>query len=214
MHYAFDLWLEREFPTVEFERYADDAVVHCATEQQARRVLAALGERMAEVGLQLHPDKTRIVYCKDRNRRRKDCAETSFTFLGYTFRARQAPARQGNGAMFSAFLPAASKDALKRMSGEVHSWRIHLRSGTELEDIASWINPVVRGWMTYYGRFYRTALNGLLQRINSYLVRWAKRKYKRLRSFKKVRRWREGLTARQPRLFAHWAWMTDFKYSL
>ena len=116
--------------------------------------------------------------------------------------------------MFSAFLPAASKDALKRMSGEVHSWRIHLRSGTELKDIACWINPVVRGWMTYYGRFYRTALNGLLQRINSYLVRWAKRKYKRLRSFKKVRRWWEGLTARQPRLFAHWAWMTDFKYSL
>jgi RNA-directed DNA polymerase len=214
MHYAFDLWLEREFPAVEFERYADDAVVHCATEQQARRVLAALEERMAEVGLQLHPGKTRIVYCKDRNRRRKDCAETSFTYLGYTFRARQAPARQGNGAMFSAFLPAASKDALKRMSEEVHSWRIHLRSGTELEDIASWINPVVRGWMTYYGKFYRTALNGLLQRINSYLVRWAKRKYKRLRSFKKVRRWWEGLTARQPRLFAHWAWTTDFKYSL
>jgi RNA-directed DNA polymerase len=149
MHYAFDKWLEREFPAVEFERYADDAVVHCATEQQARRVLAALEERMAEVGLQLHPDKTRIVYCKDRNRRRKDCADTSFTFLGYTFRARQAPARQGNGAMFSAFLPAVSKDALKRMSGEVHSWRIHLRSGTELKDIASWINPVVRGWMTY-----------------------------------------------------------------
>ena len=214
MHYAFDKWLERECPAVEFERYADDAVVHCATEQQARRVLAALEERMAEVGLQLHPDKTRIVYCKDRNRRRKDCADTSFTFLGYTFRARQAPARQGGGAMFSAFLPAASKDALKRMSGEVRSWRIHLRSGTELEDIASWVNPVVRGWMAYYGRFYRTALNGLLQRISTYLVRWAKRKYKRLRTFKKVRRWWEGLTARQPRLFAHWAWMSDSKYSL
>jgi len=214
MHYAFDTWLEREFPAVEFERYADDAVVHCATEQQARRVLAALEERMAEVGLRLHPDKTRIVYCKDRNRRRRDCAETSFTFLGYTFRARQAPARQGGGAMFSAFLPAVSKDALKRMSEEVRSWRIHTRSGTELEDIAAWLNPVIRGWMTYYGRFYRTALNGLLQRINTYLVRWAKRKYKRLRTFKKVRKWWEGLTARQPHLFAHWAWMTDFKYSL
>ena len=95
MHYAFDKWLEREFPAVEFERYADDAVVHCATEQQARKVLAALEERMAEVGLQLHPDKTRIVYCKDRNRRRKDCAETSFTFLGYTFRARQGPGPAG-----------------------------------------------------------------------------------------------------------------------
>ena len=145
MHYAFGKWLEREFPVVEFERYADDAVVHCATGQQARRVLAALEERMAEAGLQLHPDKTRIVYCKDRNRRRKDCAETSFTFLGCTFRAGQAPARQGGGAMFSAFLPAASKDALKRMSGEVRSWRIHLRSGTELEDIASWVNPIVTG---------------------------------------------------------------------
>jgi RNA-directed DNA polymerase len=214
MHYAFDKWLEREFPVVEFERYADDAVVHCATEQQARKVLAALEERMAEVGLELHPDKTRIVYCKDRNRRRPDCGNTSFTFLGYTFRARQAPARQGGGAMFSAFLPAVSKDALKRMSEEVRSWRIHLRSGTELEDIASWVNPIIRGWMTYYGRFYRTALNGLLQRINTYLVRWAKRKYKRLRSYKKVRKWWGGLTARQPRLFAHWAWMTDFKYSL
>ena len=169
---------------------------------------------MAEVGLELHPGKTRIVYCRDTNRRRRDGAETSFTFLGYTFRARQAPARQGGGAMFSAFLPAASKDALERMSEEVRSWRIHLRSGTELEDIAAWVNPVIRGWMAYYGRFYRTALNSLLQRINTYLVRWAKRKYKRLRTFKKVRRWWEGLTARQPRLFAHWAWMTDSKYSL
>lgn len=176
-------------------------------------LLAALEERMAEVGLQLHPDKTRIVYCRDRNRRRGDCAETSFTFLGYTFRARQAPTRDGK-SMFSAFLPAVSKDALKRMSKEVHSWRIHLRSGTVLEDIASWINPIVRGWATYYGRFYRTALNDLLQRINSYLVRWAKWKYKRLGTFKKVRRWWEGLTARQPRLFAHWKWVTDFKYSL
>jgi RNA-directed DNA polymerase len=214
MHYAFGKWLEREFPAVEFERYADDAVVHCATEQQARKVLAALEKRMAETGLELHPDKTRIVYCKDRNRRREDCEHTSFTFLGYTFRARQAPARQGKGAMFSAFLPAVSKDALKRMSEEVRAWRIHLRSGTELEDIASWINPVVRGWMTYYGKFYRTALNGLLQRISTYLVRWARRKYKRLRAYKKARRWWDGLTGRQPRLFAHWAWMTDFRNSL
>jgi RNA-directed DNA polymerase len=213
MHYAFDKWLEREFPAVEFERYADDAVVHCATEQQARKVLAALEERMAEVGLQLHPDKTRIVYCKDRNRRRNDCADTSFTFLGYTFRARQAPARQGGGAMFSAFLPAVSKDALKRMSGEVRAWRIHLRTGTKLEDLAAWINPVVRGWMTYYGRYYRTALNGLLQRINTYLVRWARRKFKRLAAYKRVQRWWDGLTARQPRLFAHWTWMTDFRNS-
>jgi RNA-directed DNA polymerase len=213
MHYAFDKWLEREFPAVEFERYADDAVVHCASEWQARKVLAALEERMAEVGLELHPDKTRIVYCKDRNRRRSDCEHTSFTFLGYTFRARRALTGDGD-SMFSAFLPAVSKDALKKMNEEVRAWRIHLRTATDLEDLAAWINPVVRGWMTYYGRFYRTELDGLLQRINTYLVRWARRKYKRLRTYKKARRWWDGLTARQPRLFAHWAWMTEFQNSL
>ena len=137
MHYAFDIWLEREFPAVKFERYADDAVVHCATERQANEVLAALEKRMAEVGLQLHPDKTRIVFCKDGRRRYSDCEHTSFTFLGYTFRARNAPTRDGT-SMFTGFLPAVSKDALKRMSEEVRSWRIHLRTATELKDLASW----------------------------------------------------------------------------
>ena len=208
MHYAFDLWLEREFPAVTFERYADDAVVHCATERQAREVLAALEQRMAEVGLQLHPDKTRIVYCQDGKRRRADCAETAFTFLGYTFRARNAPNRDGT-SMFTGFLPAVSKDALKRMSEEVRSWRIHLRTATELQDLAAWINPIVKGWMTYYGRYYRTALDRLLKRINTYLMRWAQRKYKRLRPFRKALRWWARLTERQPRMFAHWTWMPD-----
>jgi RNA-directed DNA polymerase len=211
MHYAFDKWLEREFPTVEFERYADDAVVHCATERQASEVLVALEQRMAEVGLQLHPDKTRVVYCKDGKRRRSDCEHTSFTFLGYTFRARNAPNRDGT-SMFTGFLPAVSKDALKRMSEEVRSWRIHLRTGTELEDLAAWINPIVNGWMNYYGRYYRTALDRLLRRINTYLMRWAQQRYKRLRPFRKARRWWQELTARQPRLFAHWAWMSDIAY--
>jgi RNA-directed DNA polymerase len=163
---------------------------------------------MAEVGLQLHPDKTRIVYCKDGKRRRADCAETAFTFLGYTFRARNAPNRDGT-SMFTGFLPAVSKDALKRMSEEVRSWRIHLRTATELQDLAAWINPIVRGWMTYYGRYYRTALDRLLKRINTYLVRWAQRKYKRLRPFRKALRWWARLTERQPRMLAHWAWMPD-----
>ena len=209
MHYAFDTWLEREFPAVRFERYADDAVVHCATERQASEVLAALEERMAEVGLQLHPDKTKIVYCKDGKRRQPYDGPCSFTFLGYTFRARNAPTRDGT-SMFTGFLPAVSKDALKEMSGEVRSWRIHLRTATELQDLAERINPVIRGWMTYYGRYYRTALDSLLRRINNYLMRWAQRKYKRLRPFRKARRWWHQLTARQPRMFAHWAWMNEF----
>jgi RNA-directed DNA polymerase len=211
MHYAFDKWLEREFPAVEFERYADDAVVHCATERQAREVLAALEQRMAEVGLELHPDKTRIVYCKDGKRRRTGCEHTSFTFLGYTFRARNALNRNGT-SMFTGFLPAVSKDALKRMSEEVRSWRIHLRTGTELQDLAEWINPIVRGWMTYYGRYYRTALDRLLRRINTYLMRWAQQRYKRLRPFRKAKKWWQELTARQPHLFAHWAWTSDIAH--
>jgi RNA-directed DNA polymerase len=208
MHYAFDSWLQREYPTVQFERYADDAVVHCATERQAKQVLAALNARMEEVGLQLHPTKTKIVYCKD-SKRRLDCENTSFTFLGYTFRARKALNRYGT-SMFSAFLPAIGADALKAKGAEVRRWRLHLRTTNDLAKLAAWINPIVRGWMTYYGKFYRTAMDALLRRINTYLVRWARRKFKRLRSFKKAKRWWNGLIQRQPRLFAHWAWMTEF----
>jgi RNA-directed DNA polymerase len=208
LHYAFDSWLGREFPAAEFERYADDAVVHCATERQARLVLAALSERMESVGLELHPAKTKIVYCKDRNRR-LDCEHTSFTFLGYTFRARKAPTREGT-SMFSAFLPAVSRDALKAMGAEVRRWRINLRTTSDIAELARWMNPVIRGWMTYYGRFYRTELHGLLRRINTYLVRWARRKFKRLRAFKRAKRWWNGLLRRQPALFAHWSWMTEF----
>jgi RNA-directed DNA polymerase len=209
MHYAFDAWLEREFPAVRFERYADDAVVHCATERQAREVLAALQTRMAEVGLELHPDKTKIVYCKDRKRRQPYDGPCKFTFLGYEFRARKAPTGDGI-SMFAAFLPAVSKDALKKMSGEVRRWRINLRTTSDIGELAGWMNPVIRGWMNYYGRFYRTELHSLLRRINTYLVRWARRKFRRLRAFKRGKRWWNGLLQRQPALFAHWAWMTEF----
>ncbi|MEV6537341.1 reverse transcriptase domain-containing protein [Streptomyces sp. NPDC051639] len=116
LHYAFDTWMGREFPSVWFERYADDAVLHCVTERQARQVLAALTDRMAEVGLRLHPAKTRIVYCRDGNRQ-GSYEHTAFTFLGYTFRARRNRSRHGN--QFLAFDPAVSKDALKKMGREV-----------------------------------------------------------------------------------------------
>lgn len=144
MHYAFDAWLEREFPTVQFERYADDAVLHCVTERQAQRVLAALHERMAEVGLRLHPDKTRVVYCKD-GTRRGSYEHTSFTFLGFTFRARDA--RTKDGRRFLSFLPAISKDALNKISSVVRSWRLHRRVNLTFAELATMINPIVAGWM-------------------------------------------------------------------
>jgi len=139
MHYAFDTWLAGEFPTVAFERYADDAVVHCVSRWQAEKVLAALHERMAEVGLELHPDKTKIVYCKD-GKRRGEFERTSFTFLGYTFQPRQA--RRKDGVRFTSFLPAISKDALKKVGKRVRSWRLHRRTGSSAADLAKEINPV------------------------------------------------------------------------
>jgi RNA-directed DNA polymerase len=209
MHYAFDTWLEREFPTVEFERYADDAVVHCATERQARQVLAALAERMEEVGLRLHPAKTTIVYCRD-SRRRGSYEHTSFTFLGYTFRPRKA--RYPDGKAFTSFLPAVSAEALKAMGHRVRSWRIHMRVRDDLGQLADWLNPVVAGWMNYYGRFYRSRLYPFLRRINTYLVRWARKKYRRLRSLKRRKAWWTGLLDREPGLFRHWAWERQFSW--
>jgi RNA-directed DNA polymerase len=206
LHYAFDLFLAREFPTVSFERYADDAVIHCATERQARHVWDALDARLTGLGLQLHPDKTRIVYCKD-NRRRGSHEHTSFTFLGYTFRPRKAKGR--DGGLYLGFLPAVSAAALKKMSRKLRRWRLHLWITRSLDELADAINPIVRGWMHYYGRFYRSALFPLLERINTYLKRWAGRKYKRLRSYKRFKTWWLGLLDRDPELFTHWRWVRN-----
>jgi group II intron reverse transcriptase/maturase len=202
LHYAFDAWMARNFPDVPFERFADDAVVHCTSQQHAEQVRAAIEDRMVEVGLRLHPDKTRIVYCQDANRR--DAAEhTSFTFLGYTFRARRA--RNKNGVVFTSFLPAVSKDALKKMGQAVRRGRVHRRTDLDFAGLARMINPVVRGWMNYYGAFYPSALSTLLARINTYLMRWVRKKYKRLRAARKARaRW-AYVTTTYPRYFAHWA---------
>jgi RNA-directed DNA polymerase len=206
LHYAFDAWMAREFPDVQFERYSDDAVVHCATQRQARTVLAAIGARMEQVGLRLHPDKTRIVYCKDSNRRGSH-EHTEFTFLGFAFRQRRTRTRSGK--MFSSFLPAICKPALNKINAEVRSWRLHRRTGQSLIDIARDINPVVRGWMEYYGAFYRSAMCPLLSRINAYLVRWIRKKYKRLKAKKKALQCWRGIVKRFPRGFAHWEWVSS-----
>jgi len=210
LHYAFDAWMAREFPGVTFDRYVDDAVVHCASEAKARIVVAAIAGRMEQVGLRLHPDKTKIVYCKDSNRR-GSYETTEFTFLGFTFRQRRARNKQGKS--FSNFLPAISKDALNRISAEVRSWRLHLRTGHTFKDLARRINPIVAGWMQYYGAFYRSALSPLLQRINAYLMRWIRKKYKRLQGKKKARECWQGITGRCPSLFAHWKWVNSVQWS-
>ena len=174
--------MAREFPSIRFERYVDDAVVHCVSERQARKVLAAIGDRMEQVGLRLHPDKTRDRLLPGRATTRLARAHVVHV-PGVQFRPRAA--RTKHGSMFVAFLPAISKDALKKISAEVRSWRLHRRTGHTFADLARWINPIVRGWMQYYGAFYRSALYPLLSRINAYLMRWIRKKYKRLRAARK-----------------------------
>jgi group II intron reverse transcriptase/maturase len=207
LHYAFDQWMAREFPSIRFERFCDDIVVHCFSEKQTRYVGVRIAARLGEVGLRLHPEKTRIVYCPQ-DGRDGSYANTSFTFLGYTFRKRSA--RRADGSPFNGFLPAVSQDAMKKMSRVVHGWRLHRWTTLSLNELAAWINLVVPGWLNYYGRFYPSALMPLLRRINAYLLRWARKKYKRLRSFKRALAWWKGVTQRDPGLFAHWQWTTVF----
>ena len=202
MHYAFDAWMAREFPGVRFERYCDDAVVHCASEQQACQVRDAIAGRLAEVGLELHPGKTRIVYCQDDDRR-DDHEVTSFVFLGYEFRPRLAKNKYGKH--FVSFLPAVSKEAIKAMGAEIRSWHWAKRSDKSLGDLALMFNSVVQGWINYYGRFYRSRLLYFLRRLNRHLVRWACRKYKQLkRRERRAMAWLAEIARRSPRLFAHW----------
>jgi len=202
LHYAFDAWMAREFPAIQFERYADDAVVHCKGERQARFVLGEIKARLADCRLELNDDKTRVVYCKDSNRKGSH-EHQRFDFLGYTFRPRRA--RNGRGERFTSFTPAISDDAAKAIRRTIRRWRLHLWSGTSLTEIAREINPLVRGWVNYYGRFYPTRLAESLRRIDEYLVRWAMRKYKRLKGRRK-RAWKflANVFAREPGLFAHW----------
>jgi hypothetical protein len=194
----------REFPGVRFERFADDAVVHCVTERQARQVREAIGRRLAEVGLQLHPDKTRIVYCKN-SRRRRDYDQVTFTFCGYTFRPRKAYDKKQKQA-YTRFLPAVAPGKLTDMSRRVASWRLHRRTTLTLNDLAEETNPVLRGWLDYFTVFYPSMVIPLCKRIDRHLMRWARRKYKRLeRSDKRARAWLRGVRKRSPGLFAHWA---------
>ena len=149
LHYAFDMWMAREFPHIPFERYADDAICHCKSAEEARALWSALADRFAACKLALHPEKTKIVYCKDVNRRGNFPA-ISFDFLGFQFRARKTMWQR---RAVHGFLPAASPKALTRIGREIRHWALHHRSDKSLEELAAIYNPIVRGWIGYYGNF-------------------------------------------------------------
>jgi len=202
LHYAFDRWMTEHHPDIPFERYADDAICHCVSETQARALKDALEQRLAQCRLALNPQKTRIVYCKDANRR-GNYPEQGFDFLGYTFRPRSSKNREGK--LFVSFAPAVSEKAAKAMRQRIRRWRLHHRSDLALEEIAQWAQPVLRGWVHYYGRFHPSALRGALGTLDDFLVRWAKRKYLRLRGHHgQAWAWLHRVQTRQPSLFAHW----------
>ena len=203
LHYAFDLWMRGAFPHLRFERYADDVIVHCRSKSQAQSVLEAIRQRLAECGLELHSEKTRIVYCKDANRKQR-YENVAFDFLGYTFQPRRA--RNWQGKNFVSFLPAISAKAAKAIRQTIRAWRMaSTRNNQPLEQLAKLIDPAVRGWMNYYGRYYRTECIAVLQHINEALARWARWKYKRLRRRKTASiHWLGRLAERAPNLLVLW----------
>ena len=202
MHYAFDKWMDIYFPKSPFERYADDAIIHCKSEIECRNILESLDRRLKQCGLELHPDKTKIVYCSDKDRK---CTYpvTSFDFLGYTFKKRFIKDRTGR-LQFN-FLPAVSKQSEKAFRTKLKNLQIHKMTGSTIQIISQIINPIVRGWINYFGRYNRSQLKSSLDVLNRRLVKWATRKYKRFRGHpKRAREWLIEVAKREPNMFPHW----------
>jgi RNA-directed DNA polymerase len=202
LHYALDRWLAANHPQVPFERYADDVIVHCRTEREAEEVRKAIAERLRACGLELHPEKTKIVYCKDAKRKGRHTDE-KFDFLGYEFRPRRSKSRTGK--VFLNFSPAISRKSAKAIRDTIRSWKLPACSDKAIEELSRLYNPIIRGWLQYYGRFYRTALHSITRQLDRELVFWAKRKYKKLRTHvRRARHWIASISRCRPELFAHW----------
>jgi RNA-directed DNA polymerase len=208
LHYVFDQWMVRSYPHLPFARYADDAVVHCRTQAEAEQFKTALQERLRECQLELHPEKTQIVCCNVKRQGGNGIAK-KFTFLGYEFRPRRVCSRQGK--LFVSFTPAISPHAAKSIRQRIRQWRLNLQTSRTLEEIAHEVNPIVRGWITYYGAYNRSSLYPILRHIDHHLVKWVKRKYKkRGRYFKRAKNWLGKTAQHRPELFIHWQFGAAF----
>ncbi len=210
LHLGFDQWMKENYPNIHFERYADDIVVHCRSLKQLEWIRDKVEKRMTRCRLTLNTAKTRVVYCKD-TRRKENWPCESFDFLGYTFRPRSARSRQGE--FFVTFSPAISRKAARTLRQKVRrEWRLQTRTYLSLDELARRLNPVISGWINYYGRFCMSELHSVLDHINEALAGWAMRKFKRLRRRKtRAHAWLKGLASRNPELFVHWryqGWMT------
>jgi RNA-directed DNA polymerase len=205
LHYAFDSWMARKYPEVPFERYADDCICHCKSISQAETLKIAIRNRLAECKLELNAEKTKIAYCKDSNRNGNPSKNIQFDFLGFTFRPRSV--KSGEGKYFTGFNPAVSNAAKKKIGERIRGWDPRGWFTMTIEDIARMMNPVIQGWINYYGKFYGSELRVILQRINLKLAQWIRKKFKKFRHYKRRAIERLCLIAKNsPGLFAHWNW--------
>jgi RNA-directed DNA polymerase len=203
LHYAFDRWMGTNFPNIPFERYADDAVCHCRSEEEAKKLHQELKERLQECKLELHPKKTKIVYCKDAIRK-AEYENIGFDFLGYTFQPRVLKSRGGN--KFVRFQPAMSKGSAKRIRQTIKEWNMHRKTTTDIKQLSQLYSSAIRGWLNYYSLFESYRVKNLLERyFDRRVVKWAKWKYKKLRrKDAKTYRWLSDLKKRDYTLFPHW----------
>lgn len=203
LHYAFDVWMVRTNPHAPFERYADDAIIHCKTESEAEEILIKLRQRMKECKLELHPEKTKIIYCKDKDRQ-KEYQVTEFDFLGYTFRRIFIKDRLGR-LQFN-FLPSVSKKSAKAFRDKIKAMKIQRFSGSRIEIIAEMVNPTVRGWLNYFTKYNPSAVKYSIDCLNRRLVKWAMCKFKRFKGHRaRAEKWLKELAKREPKMFSHWA---------
>ena len=204
LHYVFDVWMGKHHPGKPWCRYADDGLVHCKTEKEAQQVLVDLKQRFAECKLELHPEKTKIIYCKD-GRRKGENTDTMFTFLGYTFR-RRTVRNSKDGSRYLGFVPAISSESRKSIQAEMRRWKVHFKTSHTLEDIAKLYNPFLRGWMNFYGQYSPSSMYPIWRGFNRILSKWAQRKYQKLyRRKTRTRNFLERIANKHPRLFAHWS---------
>jgi group II intron reverse transcriptase/maturase len=201
LHYTFDDFMMKQFPTIPWERYADDGVTHCTSLKQAKYLQRRLEERFKQCGLELNLEKTKIVYCKDDDRK-GNYPNITFDFLGYTFRPRHSSSKYGK--FFTNFLPAMSEKAKKAIRKEVRGWKLQLKVDKDLWDISNMFNKKIQGWINYYSHFYKSEMYGVLRYINGCLIKWVRRKYKKRKHRRKAEYWLGSIAKRDVKLFAHW----------
>jgi group II intron reverse transcriptase/maturase len=203
LHYAFDKWLEKTDGAANFTRYADDVIVHCKSEVHAKQTLNAIGLRMKMVGLELHPQKTKIVYCRD-YRRKGNYPLVKFDFLGYSFQPRSAKSKK-TGKLFLGYDCAISISSRKRIADKLGELEVEKLSFKSIVGIAQYLNPMIRGWVNYYGRFRGYELSKVFQLLRKRLVRWARKRYKRYKtSLNRAYEWLDRVRLQYPNLFYHW----------